>query len=61
LVLQIDHRYLSSGFAYYWLPDALEAIKAKGCCNVQQLAAVREWLNKLSNANKEIADRIVRF
>jgi len=37
LVLQIDHRYLSPGFAHYWLLDVVEAIKAKGCCNVQQL------------------------
>lgn len=61
LVLQIDHRYLPAGFAHYWLLDGVEAIKAKGCCNVHQLAAVREWLNKLSDTNKEIADRIARF
>jgi hypothetical protein len=61
LVLQIELRYLPSGFAYYWLLDALEAIKAKRCCNVQQLTAVSEWLKKLPNPNAEIADRIARF
>lgn len=61
LVLQIELRYLPPGFAYYWLLDAVEAIKAKGCCSVQQLAAVSAWLNKLPNSDPEIAARIARF
>jgi hypothetical protein len=61
LVLQINHRYLPPVFAYYWLLDAVDAVKAKGCCSVQQLADVREWLSKLPSTNKEIADRIARF
>jgi Predicted nucleotide-binding protein containing TIR-like domain len=61
LVRQIDHRYLPSGFAYYWLLDAAEAIKAKGCCNVQQLTSVSEWLKQLSNSDPTIANRIALF
>ncbi len=61
LVLQIATRYMTAGFAHYWLLDAVEAIKTKGCCNVQQIAAVREWLKKLPNTNNEITDRIARF
>ncbi|HLM82012.1 MAG TPA: nucleotide-binding protein [Terriglobales bacterium] len=61
LVLQIDQGYLPAGFAYYWLLNAVEAIKDKGCCNVQQLTAVSEWLKKLPNPDTKIADRIAHF
>jgi hypothetical protein len=52
---------LPSGFAYYWLLDAVDAIKAKGCCNIQQLTAVSEWLHKLPTVNADITKRITRF
>jgi hypothetical protein len=61
LILQIEHRFLPRGFAYYWLLDAVEAIKAKRCCNAQQLTAVSEWLKTLPDPDPQIADRIKQF
>ena len=58
LILQIERRYLPPGFAYYWLLDAVDAIKVKRCCNVRQLTAVSEWLKKLPDTKNEVADRI---
>jgi len=61
LILRIEPAYLPPRFPYYWLLDAVEAIKTRGCCNDKQLLAVREWLNKLVDPDKNIADRIARF
>jgi len=61
LILQIEQRYLPSGFAYYWLLDAVDAIKDKRRCNTQQLLAVSEWLKKLPSPDGQIADRIACF
>jgi len=61
LILQIKRNHLPSGFAYYRLLDAVEAIKVKGCCGVQQQSALSAWLKQLPNTNADIAERIARL
>jgi hypothetical protein len=61
LVLQVDYRYLPPQFTYYWLIDALEAIKAKRCCSGKQLTDVSEWLKRLPDPDVKIIDRIKAF
>ena len=47
LILQLQPSNLPSGFAYSTLLDAVEALKAQGCCNTaHQLSA---WLKSLPN------------
>jgi hypothetical protein len=61
LILQIEPGHLPSGFAYYWLLDAVEAIKNKRCCSTHQLKTVSEWLKKVPNSDPEIGKRIAAF
>jgi hypothetical protein len=61
LIQQIRPDHLPSGFIYYRLMDAVEAVKANRCCPAQQLSALTLWLKQLPNADGAITIRIARF
>jgi hypothetical protein len=46
LIRQMQCYHLPSGFAYYPLMDAVEALKAKTCCTPEQMVALSSWLTQ---------------
>jgi hypothetical protein len=61
LILRVQRSYLPPQFAYYWLLDAVEAIKAKGCCKAKQVADMITWVKQLPDPNPTIATRIAKL
>jgi hypothetical protein len=58
LILKLASDRIKPGFAYYKLLDAVEAVKNSGTVTPNQLEQVRDWLNALPDANKDIVSRI---
>jgi len=58
LVLGIQANRLPSGFAYYKLIEAVEALKSTNKVTGDQIKKLKEWLSTLSGANPTIAARI---
>jgi hypothetical protein len=61
LIMQIQPANLPHGFAYYRLMDAVDALKASGCCTGPQQSALSTWLKKLPKADAAIAGRIAKL
>jgi hypothetical protein len=57
LIMQMKKKHLPSGFAYYALMDAIEALKASKVCN-DQLRTLQGWLRALPERDATITSRI---
>jgi hypothetical protein len=61
LIKQLRHEHLPSGFAYYKLMDAVDALKNNSKVTAQQLEELQKWLKMLPGANPDISGRIDRL